>query len=292
MGTCAPSDPRSPAGSSPGAGTAAASAPQIACSSATPASDRPTVTSTCSMVRRVQRPDQHQLDQRRHDRAGGHPEGDREHEAEPVGAGARQVAGRPPGARTRRPTRNSPCAKLSTSARPKTSDSPEATRKYSAGQAEPGQRQQDHGAHQCVTSAAADAEQRLGQRGLQQQSRASPVQATWPAASTTASRASRRTTARFCSTSSIGTDSRDPLQHLGHLGHHLRRQPLGRLVDQQQPVVVEQHPADREHLLLAAGERAGPLPAAPVQLREERVDRVVRRGACRAARPAAGSRRR
>ena len=47
------------------AGTAAASAPQIACSSATPASDSPTVTSTCSMVRAVERPDQHQLDQRR-----------------------------------------------------------------------------------------------------------------------------------------------------------------------------------------------------------------------------------
>ena len=53
------------------------------------------------------------------------------------------------------------------------------------------------------------------------------------------------------------------------------REALGRLVDQQQPVRPEQHPAEREHLLFAAGERAGRLRRALPQHREQLVDQVV-----------------
>ena len=42
---------------------------------------------------------------------------------------------------------------------------------------------------------------------------------------------------------------------------HDRRQALGRLVEDQQPRVGHQRPADRQHLLLAARERAGGLGA-------------------------------
>ena len=42
-------------------------------------------------------------------------------------------------------------------------------------------------------------------------------------------------------------------------------------------VVVEERPRDRDHLLLAARERAGPLGAAFAQLGEEVVDELVAR---------------
>src|SRR5262245_36233813 len=42
-------------------------------------------------------------------------------------------------------------------------------------------------------------------------------------------------------------------------GHQLRREPLGRLVHQEHARIAHERPSDREHLLLAAGERAGQL---------------------------------
>jgi hypothetical protein len=44
------------------------------------------------------------------------------------------------------------------------------------------------------------------------------------------------------------------LQHVGHLAHDDRRQPLRRLVHHEQDRIEEQRPRDGEHLLLAAGE--------------------------------------
>ena len=52
------------------------------------------------------------------------------------------------------------------------------------------------------------------------------------------------------------------LERRGDLGHEQRREPLRRLVDEQHRVVVQERPGDRDHLLLAAGERARLLRAA------------------------------
>ena len=63
------------------------------------------------------------------------------------------------------------------------------------------------------------------------------------------------------------------------LGHQLRREPLGRLVHQQHAGVAHERAPDREHLLLAAGERAGDLGVAlgePGKDLEHAVDRPAR----------------
>src|SRR5438445_9849336 len=52
------------------------------------------------------------------------------------------------------------------------------------------------------------------------------------------------------------------------------RQPLGRLVEQQEPGPGPQDAADREHLLLAAGQRGSAGPEPITEVREEAVDRV------------------
>ena len=52
-----------------------------------------------------------------------------------------------------------------------------------------------------------------------------------------------------------GYGLRGPPQRLHDLAHDLRRQTLRRLVDQEQPIRVEQHPGQRQHLLLTAGLR-------------------------------------
>src|SRR5689334_6173813 len=49
---------------------------------------------------------------------------------------------------------------------------------------------------------------------------------------------------------------REPLEHARDVGDERRRKALRRLVDEQQPVVVQERAGDRDHLLLAAGERA------------------------------------
>ena len=68
----------------------------------------------------------------------------------------------------------------------------------------------------------------------------------------------------------------EPPDRRHHLGHELRRQALRRLVHQEHARVRHQGPADGEHLLLAAGERARDLAAALADAGEERVDRVDR----------------
>ena len=52
--------------------------------------------------------------------------------------------------------------------------------------------------------------------------------------------------------------------------HHQRRQPERRLVEQQQPRPAHQRAADRQHLLLAARERAAALLPALAQARKQR----------------------
>ena len=51
------------------------------------------------------------------------------------------------------------------------------------------------------------------------------------------------------------------LEHRGDLGHEERREALRRLVDEEHLVPVQERPRDRDHLLLAARERPGALPA-------------------------------
>ena len=48
----------------------------------------------------------------------------------------------------------------------------------------------------------------------------------------------------------------DALERRRDLGHEQRREALRRLVDEQDPVLVQERARDREHLLLAARERA------------------------------------
>ena len=83
--------------------------------------------------------------------------------------------------------------------------------------------------------------------------------------------ASLSDTATFCSTSTQVSPSRlrsrMVLQHVLHDG---RRQAERRLVEHHQLRRAHQAAADREHLLLAAGERAGRLPAALGQHRKQR----------------------
>src|SRR5207244_13659758 len=68
---------------------------------------------------------------------------------------------------------------------------------------------------------------------------------------------------------------RDALEHPRYLRDEQRRQALRRLVDEQETVAVEQRTRDRDHLLLAAGERACELAAALLQLGTEAVAWVV-----------------
>ena len=48
----------------------------------------------------------------------------------------------------------------------------------------------------------------------------------------------------------------EPQQGLDQLIDHCRRQSFGRLVDQQQPALLDHGAADRQHLFLSAGQRA------------------------------------
>ena len=69
----------------------------------------------------------------------------------------------------------------------------------------------------------------------------------------------------------------EPLEHAGDVGDERGRETLRRLVDEQHAVVVQERARDRDHLLLAAGERSGALLPALLELREELVDEVVAR---------------
>ena len=70
-----------------------------------------------------------------------------------------------------------------------------------------------------------------------------------------------------------------PADHPADLLDDDRRQTLGRLVEQQQGRAGAQHPADRQHLLLAAGELGALAAAALPQVREDRIDLVDRHAA-------------
>ena len=98
------------------------------------------------------------------------------------------------------------------------------------------------------------------------------------------------TTPRFCSTSSTVVSSDDALERGATSVTSSGASPFVGSSIEQQAVVVQQRAADRDHLLLAARERAGRLLAARPQLGEELVDELVARLA-RPARRGAGSRR-
>ena len=74
-----------------------------------------------------------------------------------------------------------------------------------------------------------------------------------------------------------GRELRDTLEHAGHLGDEQRRETLGGLIDEQNAVVVQERTGDRDHLLLAAGERACELLSALLQLGKQVVDKLIPR---------------
>ena len=63
----------------------------------------------------------------------------------------------------------------------------------------------------------------------------------------------------------------------GDLVDDARRQALRRLVDEEEPVLVDERPRERDHLLLPAREGAGALRAAVVDVGEELRDEVAAR---------------
>src|SRR5919108_542272 len=69
------------------------------------------------------------------------------------------------------------------------------------------------------------------------------------------------------------------LEHPRHLGDEVWGEPLRRLVDQEEPVVVQERARNRDHLLLAAGERPSTLTRLRPERREKVVDEVVARRA-------------
>ena len=74
----------------------------------------------------------------------------------------------------------------------------------------------------------------------------------------------------FCSTSRIDTPRlRDLLEQPRDQLDDLRRQALGRLVDHHQVGIAHQRAAQRQHLLLAAGQHAGRRVGALAQHREQ-----------------------
>ena len=88
----------------------------------------------------------------------------------------------------------------------------------------------------------------------------------------------------FCSTSSTATPSlAQRADDLADLRDHARHQPLGRLVEQDDLRLQHHRPGDRQHLLLAARQRAAGLVAPLGEDREIGVDLVEQLGLFRLA---------
>ena len=99
---------------------------------------------------------------------------------------------------------------------------------------------------------------------------AGPAATTRPLLSIATSSATAKASLTFCSTSRIDRPSLLEAADRRHdLGDDLRRQAFRRLVHQQDARIRHERPADREHLLLAAGEIAGDLPLPLAEARKE-----------------------
>ena len=107
-------------------------------------------------------------------------------------------------------------------------------------QAEAGDQKQNDSAHGVWHLLGMDAQQLLHPVGVGEQRRAGPECTVRPASMTTTSSASRSITWRFCSTSRIGTVCAAAASASATSVDDLRREALRRLVDEQDPVVVEQ----------------------------------------------------
>src|SRR5256712_4434979 len=77
----------------------------------------------------------------------------------------------------------------------------------------------------------------------------------------------------------------DASHQLEHLLHEDRREPGGRLVEEEQSRFGHEGPADRAHLLLAPRHAAGELAAALAQAREQAIDDVELSAGLRPRRP-------
>ena len=108
--------------------------------------------------------------------------------------------------------------------------------------------------------------------------------AIWPPTMTSCRSASEVATPRFCSISRMRSPSSSSvLNDLDQVLDDRRREPLGGLVHDQQLRVRQERAADREHLLLAAGELRAAVLLALGEAREELVDRGRRPARRRAA---------
>ena len=139
-------------------------------------------------------------------------------------------------------------------------------------EAEAGDGEQHERAHACPTLSSC-----FTSSGCASSSFASPVYTTRPWSSTTALRAIRRTTPEVLLDEQHRRQLREPLEDARDFADERGREALRRLVDEQHAVVVQQRPRDRDHLLLAARERARALPSALLELGEELVHEVVAR---------------
>jgi hypothetical protein len=106
--------------------------------------------------------------------------------------------------------------------------------------------------------------------GLSRTCAAGPEKATRPVLRSTASSASSSAIFTFCSTSTIDWPCAFSFgDGAADLGDDERGEAPRRLVEEQQPRVPHERAPDREHLLLAARERAGVLLGALAQPREQ-----------------------
>src|SRR5947209_951713 len=173
--------------------------------------------------------------------------------------------------------KNAPCAKFSTRIKPQISDSPAAIRKYSAPSPSP----VISSSANVVTSVAprrGETEVAARERGIAHEllDVAGERHAALIEHDDVAHQAVRY--AEVLLHQQDRRRFRRAAQCVDDVPHDQRREPLRRLVDQQDAVVaVEQRARQRDHLLLPARERPGFLRGALLQLRKQLVHEVVPR---------------
>ena len=155
------------------------------------------------------------------------------------------------------------------------SDRPEAMRKYIAPSPRPVTVRRMKVSITCSGPAARDAEELTQQRGIAEQLRGRPGVDDAPLVEDDHVARERLDDAEVLLDEQDRLRLAHPLERACDLRDEERREALRRLVDEQDPVVVEQRPCDRDHLLLAARERARPLCCPLAKLGEEVVDEVV-----------------
>ena len=108
-------------------------------------------------------------------------------------------------------------------------------------------------------------------------SAAGPANTTRPPESTTTRSASLRMTCEVLLDEQDRHGLRGLGERVGDLVDDARGEALGRLVDEEEPVLVHEGPGEGDHLLLSSGERACALGAAFEEIGEEPLDELSTR---------------